>query len=612
MSGSMTDPRIGTVLAGYRIESMLGRGGMSVVYLAEDLRLKRRAALKVLAPELAQDASFRERFIAESELAAGLDHPNVIPIFEAGEADGVLFIAMRYVESTDLKALIQREGRLATERALSIVGQTASALDAAHRQGLVHRDVKPANILVAEGQGAGGADHVYLADFGLTKRAQQRTGLTRTGQFVGTVDYVAPEQIEGKEIDGRTDEYALACVLYECLTGDSPYPKDDETAVLIAHLMDPVPSVRAIRPDLPEAFDRVLQAGMAKLKESRFPDCVSFVKAANEALRGATPATMPPPATFQPAPSAPAGTGGTVAARPPAAFTAPPAATTPGQGTFQAPPAERPPPRRRGRSRWVTVFGAAIAAGLVAAVLVVVLGGGGNGGGGTDGAQSQSPPGTTGTTSVQTFAPGTVIFGDDFSDNSNGWDETTQGGFADGLRNGKYFEEIRQQGTGTSQVFASSAARDPRVTNAGDVVVTVTATKTAGSGKNGYGIGCRTGGGTVSYYFVVSSLGHWAIEKSDAAGQPILATAADPIIKKGNDASNVIQGECVGGAGGTPVTLTMTVNGKKVGQFQDTPAVQTPFDAPGVLPSGTVSLVSVGNKGFTVQFDDLVVRAPKR
>src|SRR5919201_704358 len=175
-----TDTRIGTEIAGYRIESLLGRGGMSVVYLAEDIRLKRKAALKLLTPDLAADEGFRERFVSESELAASLDHPNVIPIFEAGESDGVLFIAMRYVKTTDLKALIKTRGTLDAKRTISILAQTASALDAAAEQGLVHRDVKPGNILVAEGIGTGGKDHVYLSDFGLTKRQEAPTGLTRT------------------------------------------------------------------------------------------------------------------------------------------------------------------------------------------------------------------------------------------------------------------------------------------------------------------------------------------------------------------------------------------------------------------------------------------------
>ena len=213
---AQADPRIGTEIAGYLIERLLGRGGMSVVYLAHESRLDRRVALKLLAPELSEDERFRERFLRESRLAASLDHPNAIPIFEAGEAEGVLFIAMRYVEGTDLKRLLAAEGRLDPARAVGIVERVAAALGVAHEQGLVHRDVKPGNVLIAQSRGE---EHVYLSDFGLTKQQASESGITETGQFMGTADYVSPEQIEHREVSGRTDEYALACVLYECLTG---------------------------------------------------------------------------------------------------------------------------------------------------------------------------------------------------------------------------------------------------------------------------------------------------------------------------------------------------------------------------------------------------------
>jgi Protein kinase domain len=623
----MSDQRIGTELAGYRIESLLGRGGMSVVYLAEDLRLKRKTALKILAPELSMDESFRERFIAESELAAGLDHPNVIPIFEAGDAQGVLFIAMRYVKSTDLKALLKREGRLEPDRALSIVGQAASALDAAHAQGLVHRDVKPANILVAEGQGAGGTDHVYLADFGLTKRARQRTGLTRTGQFVGTVDYVAPEQIEGKEIDGRTDEYALACVLFECLTGQSPYPKDDETAVLIAHLMDPVPSIRTLRPDLPPALDDVIRAGMAKQKEARFTDCASFVRAADDALGGrrsvtqyAAPpvvaGTAAPGGTFHTAPTA---GGATFQAPPglgtssPGTFTAPtgsggmeaptaPRTFEPAPGTFR-PADDRPPRRRRGRSKWVTVVASAVSAAVLAAVLVLVLGKGSGGGGGAE--ESPTSPGSSTTTNQ--IPPGRRIFSDAFSNRDGLWDDADQGPFRTGYRDGGYEQEVKVNTDPLT--FAAGFPHLPVVQALGDVSVTVKAQKLAGVGPtNAWGISCRTGANTKSYYFVITAATDWAIEKSDGVNQPVLAQGKDPVIRRGH-APNDIRGDCVGGDAG--VRLTMFVNGKLVGQYTDTPEPdpQVSGDSPGVFPTGTVGLVSVGNKGLVVHFDDFDVRA---
>ncbi len=233
------DPKVGSELAGYRVERLLGRGGMSVVYLAEQVRLKRPAALKLLAPELADDERFRERFLRESELAASLDHPSVIPIYDAGEVDGQLYIAMRYVEGSDLRALLLSEGKLEPERALRVLRPVADALDYAHAHGLVHRDVKPGNILLA----ADGP--VYLSDFGLTRRVDEGASLTEAGELVGSIDYAAPEQIDGRAVDGRADVYSLACVTYECLTGSVPFPRDSPMAKLWAHLRDsPLPAAR--------------------------------------------------------------------------------------------------------------------------------------------------------------------------------------------------------------------------------------------------------------------------------------------------------------------------------------------------------------------------------
>jgi serine/threonine protein kinase len=222
---SVSDLSVGSELLGYRVEAVLGRGGMSVVYLAEDLRLRRRVALKLLAPALAGDEAFRQRFLEESELAASLDHPNVVPIYAAGEADGRLFIAMRYVEGSDLKALL-REGPLTAERTVRLLAQVADALDFAHEQGLVHRDVKPSNVLLD------GREHVYLADFGLTKRLGEPRA-AEAGLF-GTIDYIAPEQIRGDEVDGRADVYSLGCLLYDCLVGEPPFRRSTDAAALFA------------------------------------------------------------------------------------------------------------------------------------------------------------------------------------------------------------------------------------------------------------------------------------------------------------------------------------------------------------------------------------------
>ena len=208
-------PRIGTVFAGYGLEGVLGRGGMSVVYRADNPRLGNKVALKVLAAELSEDDAFRERFVRESRVAASISHPNVLPIYDAGDSDGLLYIVMRYIEGSDLKALLRREGPLPVQRACALICQAGGALHAAHERGLIHRDVKPGNMLIERiDEGIQVLEHVYLADFGLTKHAQSRSGLTHTGVFVGTVDYVAPEQIEGRPIDRRADVYSLGCVLY--------------------------------------------------------------------------------------------------------------------------------------------------------------------------------------------------------------------------------------------------------------------------------------------------------------------------------------------------------------------------------------------------------------
>ena len=267
------DARIGSEIGGYRIERLLGRGGMSSVYLAEHLRLQRKVALKILAPELAEDERFRERFLRESQLASSLDHPNIVPIFDADEVGDTLYIAMRWVEGTDLRELLRRESPLDPTRSITIAAQAAAGLDAAHRRGLVHRDVKPGNILIGEN------DHVYVSDFGLTKQASSQTGLTATGQLVGTLDYVAPEQIQGQAVDGRTDVYSLGCVVYECLTGAKPFERDAEVAILWAHMQDPPPVLSEKRPDLPRELDAIFAKGMAKTPGERYATCGELVDA---------------------------------------------------------------------------------------------------------------------------------------------------------------------------------------------------------------------------------------------------------------------------------------------------------------------------------------------
>jgi YVTN family beta-propeller protein len=269
----------GSTLAAYRIERLIGRGGMGDVFLADDTRLGRPVALKVLAEPLAEDERFRERLLRESRLAASLDHPNVVPIYDAGEADGRLFIAMRYVPGLDLKALLRAEGPLAPARAVGIVTQVASALDAAHRRELVHRDVKPSNVLLDRQDGP---EHAYLADFGLMQSG--RGSGPADGQFMGTVDYVAPEQIRGDDVDGRADQYALGCVLFECLTGTLPFPHGSDVAAIYAHLEEPAPRASERRERLPPALDGVLARAMAKEPADRYGTCAELVDAARAAL----------------------------------------------------------------------------------------------------------------------------------------------------------------------------------------------------------------------------------------------------------------------------------------------------------------------------------------
>jgi YVTN family beta-propeller protein len=269
----------GEIVAGYRIEALVGSGGTGEVYRARDSRLERPVALKLLAPRVASDDRFRERLLRESRLAASLDHPNVIPVYEAGESDGRLFIAMRYVDGIDLRALLRQHGALEASRTIDLARQVAAALDAAHERGLVHRDVKPSNVLIDR---PGTQEHCYLADFGLTQSASD-TGPTE-GQLMGTIDYVAPEQIRGDRSDGRADQYALACLVFECLTGTLPHHRDSSIATLFAHLEEPPPAASERRSDLPSGVDAVLARAMAKLPEERFETCGSFVDAAADAL----------------------------------------------------------------------------------------------------------------------------------------------------------------------------------------------------------------------------------------------------------------------------------------------------------------------------------------
>jgi serine/threonine protein kinase len=273
-----TDPRIGTELLGYRIEALVGRGGMGVVYRAYEPRLKRNVALKLIAPELSEDAHFRERFLVETELAASLEHPNVVPIHDAGEVDGQLYLVMRYVEGGELKTLLQKEGPLEPGRALAVCGQVGAALDAAHARGLVHRDVKPSNVLLDE------HEHAYLTDFGLSRRLADAGTPGDDRHSVGTPAYASPEQIRGGEVDGRADVYALGCLVYECLTGQPPFSRASELALLWAHLQEPQPKPSERNPDVASGIDAVVATAMAKSPDDRYSSCRELIEASRDAL----------------------------------------------------------------------------------------------------------------------------------------------------------------------------------------------------------------------------------------------------------------------------------------------------------------------------------------
>lgn len=398
----MSDLSVGAVFAGHRIEGVAGRGGMGVVYRATHLALDRTVALKVIAPTLSDDESFRTRFKRESKLAASIRHPNVIPIHHAGEEEGLLFITMDYVAGSDLGALITAQGRLDPERAAGVIAEVASALDAAHELGLVHRDVKPANVLIDTHNGR---EHSYLTDFGLTKHMASKSGLTATATFVGTLDYTPPEQIEGRRLDARADVYALGCVLFQALSGEVPYPKDSDLAKIHAHLSEPPPSLSEHAPDVPPRLGEVIRQAMSKDPGERYPSAGDLGRAAVAAAAGQLPEEDE--RSVARGAAAPEGTVAAMGADPTAAAATGSTAAPAGDGPPDAPetaalgtpvPAGAPPRRppsepshvygRRGSRRLVVA--ASILAGVVilGAVLVAtgLLAGGETGGDGGDAA----------------------------------------------------------------------------------------------------------------------------------------------------------------------------------------------------------------------------------
>ena len=303
---------VGEVFAGFTILRVLGAGGMGTVYLAAHPRLPRQDALKVLPAEWTGDPQYRERFLREADLTATLSHPNILGVHDRGEYDGQLWISMDYVGGTDASRLLRDRypGGLPAAEALEIITAVASALDYAHQQGLLHRDVKPANILL-DSQ----AQRIYLADFGIARLIDDPSGLTATNMAVGTMAYAAPEQLRGESLDGRADQYALACTAFDLLTGSPPYVDSNPAVVITKHVAAPVPSLEQRRPEL-AGLDPVLARAMAKTPAERFPSCRDFARELTHAL-DSSPVHVDnrPPPPPQPSPNAPSSTLITVTRR---------------------------------------------------------------------------------------------------------------------------------------------------------------------------------------------------------------------------------------------------------------------------------------------------------
>jgi hypothetical protein len=390
---------IGGQLGNYMIESVVGRGGMSVVYRAVHSRLGTPVALKVLASELSSDDAFRERFLREAKMAAAIDHPNVIPIYDTGLHGESLYIVMRYVTGGDLKALLVSSGPLDPERAVAMLLPVARALDAAHAHGLVHRDVKPANILLQR-SASGEIEHVYLSDFGIMKHTTSVSGLTKTGALVGTIDYMAPEQIEGRDVNAQTDVYALGCLFYQCVTGQVPHHRESEAAALWAHMREEVEPASKVRPGLPPSLDEPISRALAKVPAARFETCEEFIRAADAAIKAGASraagiaglgalagATVAEPPSGGPPESAWAGGGGAPGGAPPPREPVAAATPTPAAATPPPPPpgpSARPTGRggsggRRSRRWWIPAL-ALLVVGAVVAVVALSSGGSSSGG----------------------------------------------------------------------------------------------------------------------------------------------------------------------------------------------------------------------------------------
>jgi serine/threonine protein kinase len=546
----------GSRVAGYLLDEQIGQGGMAVVFRAHDERLDRTVALKILAPGLASDEAFRQRFIRESRAAAAVDDPHIIPVFEAGEASGVLFIAMRYVRGGDVGTLL-RGGPLPPAEAAGIVSQVASALDAAHARGLVHRDVKPTNMLLDAGDAAGRPDHVYLSDFGLSKGQLTAAKITATGQFLGTLDYMSPEQVGSPHVGPRSDQYSLACAAFELLAGVPPFERETGMAVMFAHAHEPPPPLTGRRPDLPAEADAVFARALAKAPGDRYASCGEFAEALREAL-GLQPYRSGPRERLAQAPASESAIPAPAASPVPALTEV---ATDPGEAAASQPPAHG---SLTEVSEPVAVAGliteadrqpqtAAVAASrawwrsrlaIVVAAAIVVAGGGGaalllSGGNGPRPA-------------------GTLIFKSDFSSAADGWQ--VPGHPADGrLSSGTYYvSDMTSNGgatgvpTGASSVYPSAPA---------NIRIDVSARWVSGPQQAvQYGLVCRDNSNG-AYLFQIQG-GQATIAKDVGGTYSALRSISSGAINSGG--ANELSATCATVAGQQAVQLTLTVNGTQL------------------------------------------------
>jgi serine/threonine protein kinase len=553
---------IGTVLAGHRVESLIGEGGMGVVYRVTHVQLGKTRALKLLPPRLAHDVSFRERFEREWRLAAEIEHENIVEVLDAGETDGRLYIVMRYIEGGNLGTVLAKAGTLEPARASSILRQVASALDNAHARGLIHRDVKPPNILVAAG------DRAYLTDFGVAKSTATQ-GVTKTGLFVGTAAYAAPEQIEGLvELDGRVDVYALGGVLYSCLTGVRPYEKDSDVEVMYAHLKEPPPAPTAKRPELPRPLDRVVARAMAKQRDERYSSCGALVADLEEAIRrpvvGLDIADTVPDmvhAPTRPSPVRPTAPSPRPIATPSADETLPAEPRAPGAAP------SRPRRWRATRRRRVALVAAVAAAAAGVVVAAVALRGGG---------------------SSQTRA----VFSDSFSSPASSFFASRQStagrSFIDKGRLLFLVERPRNAVERLADIGTRSLT---------DVRVSVQARGLSGPTNFGLAVICRYADPTNFYLLAIRSNGDYNIGRSTSGGHRFLRYwTPSPAIRAGT-ALNTLVAEC---RGQRNVSLSLSVNGKAVDRVVDKNGI----------PSGQVGLrAGTGDEaGVTVAFDNFSVR----